>query len=80
MQQFGLRYLYKHLGQALKQIPFEITNHNRVIAVVKPSDFSGDINLNDPLTVEEQDGKLHRHFESGKIEVYDPITSKWKQK
>jgi len=34
MKQFGLRYLYKHLGQALKEIPFEITNHNRVIAVV----------------------------------------------
>jgi hypothetical protein len=32
--QFGLRYLYKHLGQALQNLPFEITNHNRVIAVV----------------------------------------------
>ena len=37
MKQFGLRYLYKHLGQALKEIPFEITNHNRVIAVVTPA-------------------------------------------
>jgi hypothetical protein len=34
MKQFGLRFLYKHLGQALKEMPFEITNHNRVIAVV----------------------------------------------
>ena len=34
MKQFGLRYLYKHLGKALKEIPFEITNHNKVIAVV----------------------------------------------
>lgn len=38
MKQFGLRYLYKHLGKALKEIPFEITNHNRVIAVVSPTD------------------------------------------
>ena len=42
MKQFGLRYLYKHLGQALKEIPFEITNHNRVIAVVtKPEVIRG---------------------------------------
>lgn len=34
MKQYGLRYLYKHLGQAIKDLPFEITNHNRVIAVV----------------------------------------------
>lgn len=34
MKQFGLRHLYKHLGQAIKLLPFEITNHNRVIAVV----------------------------------------------
>lgn len=41
MQQFGLRYLYKHLGEALKsRLPFEITNHNKVIAVVaKPEDI-----------------------------------------
>jgi hypothetical protein len=37
MKQFGLRFLYKHLGQALKEMPFEITNHNRVIAVVLPA-------------------------------------------
>jgi hypothetical protein len=41
MQQFGLRHLYKHLGEALKKsLPFEITNHNKVIAVVaKPEDI-----------------------------------------
>lgn len=39
MKQFGLRYLYKHLGQVLKKLPFEITNHNKVIAVVvRPED------------------------------------------
>lgn len=32
--QFGLRYLYKHLGKCLTNLPFEITNHNRPIAVV----------------------------------------------
>jgi len=46
MKQFGLRYLYKHLGQALKEIPFEITNHNRVIAVVlKPEDIKAEMNV-----------------------------------
>lgn len=41
MKQFGLRFLYKHLGEALKKhLPFEITNHNKVIAVVaKPEDI-----------------------------------------
>lgn len=40
MKQFGLRYLYKHLGQVLKSLPFEITNHNKVIAVVaRPEDI-----------------------------------------
>lgn len=34
MKQYGLRHLYKHLGEELKSLPFEITNHNRVIAVV----------------------------------------------
>lgn len=34
MKQFGLRYLYKHLGQVIKEVPFEVTNHNRVVAVV----------------------------------------------
>lgn len=39
MKQFGLRYLYKHLGRVIKDIPFEITNHNRVVGVVvKPED------------------------------------------
>ena len=34
MKQIGLRFLYKHLGQALQNLPFEITNHNKVVAVV----------------------------------------------
>lgn len=34
MKQYGLRYLYKHLGKAMKELPFEVTNHNKVIAVV----------------------------------------------
>jgi hypothetical protein len=34
MKQFGLRYLYKHLGEALKELPFEITFHNKLIAIV----------------------------------------------
>lgn len=36
MNQFGLRYLYKHLGKALhaSNLPFQITNHNRVVATV----------------------------------------------
>lgn len=39
MKQFGLRFLYKHLGQVIKNLPFEITNHNKVVAVVvKPED------------------------------------------
>lgn len=47
MKQFGLRYLYKHLGQALKEVPFEITNHNRVIAVVtiKPEDIRDNMDV-----------------------------------
>ncbi len=36
MQQFPLRHLYKHLGEALKQLPFEITDHNRPVARVIP--------------------------------------------
>jgi len=36
MKQIGLRYLYKHLGEALKAVPFEITNHNKVVAIVIP--------------------------------------------
>lgn len=39
MKQFGLRYLYKHLGQVIRDLPFEITNHNKVVGVVvKPED------------------------------------------
>ncbi len=55
MKQFGLRFLYKHLGQALKELPFEITNHNRVIAVVtptvSPSDFKSEMQVT--ATVEQ---------------------------
>lgn len=40
MKQFGLRYLYRNLGKSLKQIPFEITNHNKVVAVVlEPKEY-----------------------------------------
>lgn len=40
MKQFGLRFLYKHLGQVIRDLPFEITNHNRVVGVVvKPEDM-----------------------------------------
>lgn len=38
MKQLGLRFLYKHLGQAIKKLPFIITNHNREIAVVLPAE------------------------------------------
>lgn len=37
MKQYSLRYLYKHLGKALKDVPFEITDHNKVVAVVVSS-------------------------------------------
>lgn len=36
MKQFGLRYLYRHLGEAMKNLPFQITFHNKVIATVTP--------------------------------------------
>ena len=34
MRAYGLRYLYRHLGKALEQMPFEITDHNKTVAVV----------------------------------------------
>lgn len=34
MKQYTLRELYKGLGKALEEVPFEITNHNRVVARV----------------------------------------------
>ncbi len=37
MKKYGLRYLYRHLGKILrKRKNFKITNHNKVVAVVKP--------------------------------------------
>lgn len=35
--QYSLRYLYAHLGEVVKSgEPFEITDHNKVVAVVTP--------------------------------------------
>jgi hypothetical protein len=41
MKHYGLRYLYKHLGKALKKLPFVITDHNKPVAIViKPEDIN----------------------------------------
>lgn len=38
MKQFTLKELYRKIGQALKEMPFQITNHGKVVAVVtKPN-------------------------------------------
>ena len=37
MKQIPLRDLYKNLGKHLEELPFEITNHNKVVAVVSKS-------------------------------------------
>jgi hypothetical protein len=59
MTQFGLRFLYKHLGEALKKsLPFEITNHNRVIAVVaKPEDIKPKVRKEAEHSQEEQENE-----------------------
>lgn len=38
MKQYSLRYLYANLGKALEDLPFEITSHNKVIAIVHAVD------------------------------------------
>lgn len=38
MRKLGLRHLYKHLGKEIKKLPFEITDHNKSVAVVFPVD------------------------------------------
>lgn len=35
MKQYSLRYLYSHLGVAMTNLPFEITNYNKVVAEVR---------------------------------------------
>jgi hypothetical protein len=86
MKQFGLRYLYKHLGEALTQMPFEITNHNRVVAVVTSpfwtigkEDVEGDFDLN-PLIIFKEKGQLFRVLtEDVKLEVFDRKNKKWRE-
>ena len=91
MKQYGLRYLYKHLGQALKDLPFEITNHNKVIALVtaveqeqtkfiriKSEDLSGSYDLVDPVMVLHGQ-RLYQVFQSVKKEVFNPKTDAWEE-
>jgi hypothetical protein len=35
MKKYSLKQLYKTLGQAIKDLPFEITYHGSVVAVVR---------------------------------------------
>lgn len=43
MKSYGLRYLYKNIGKVIKKLPFAITFHGRVIAVVvKPTEIKPD--------------------------------------
>ncbi len=50
MKQVSIRELYKHLSKHLDELPFEITNHNKVIAVVLPPlEPIGDLPLVYPL-------------------------------
>ncbi len=34
MKTYPLRYLYAHLGEALKELPFAITKTNKIVAIV----------------------------------------------
>lgn len=36
MTTYGLRHLYQNLGSVLKKLPFAITKHGQVIAIVRP--------------------------------------------
>ena len=46
MEKFTVKELYKKLGRALKKLPFAITYHGKVRAVViKPEDLKGDFDL-----------------------------------
>ena len=52
MQQHSIRDLKAHLSEYLKVLPFEITNHNKVIAVVSST---GEMKPKQIFTEEESD-------------------------
>lgn len=46
MKSYTVKELYKILGRALKNLPFAITYHGKIRAVViKPEDLNGDLDL-----------------------------------
>ena len=86
MKQHGLRHLYKHIGEALKELPFEITSHNRPIArviPVKKPGFKSTITTRGLLPPKGKEvrflsgGELKRQFPNGKLERFNPKTEKW---
>ena len=46
MNKYTVKELYKTLGQALKKLPFEITYHGKVKAIVlSPDKFEGETDI-----------------------------------
>lgn len=72
MKQFGLRYLYKHLGEALKDMPFEITNHNKVVAIVTSPERQIT-----QVGVDKETGRFVRFFADGTRQVLNPDNKEW---
>lgn len=72
MKQYGMRYLYKHLGEALKELPFEITNHNKVVAVVMPP--GREITQ---MGIDKASVSFVRFFADGTKQILNKDTNEW---